>query len=87
MSQSWLAVTIRRNLIRFRGQEVKTTGDGVLATFDGPAEVGGGRRRRSACKSEFSGIVSMVLEEGGERYGGHPPTAWHNPLIFWQKTC
>ena len=29
--------TIRRNLTRFRGQEVKTTGDGFLATFDGPA--------------------------------------------------
>src|SRR3954469_19694220 len=29
--------TIRRNLKRFRGHEVKTTGDGFLATFDGPA--------------------------------------------------
>jgi class 3 adenylate cyclase len=29
--------TIRRNLARFRGHEVKTTGDGFLATFDGPA--------------------------------------------------
>jgi class 3 adenylate cyclase len=29
--------TIRRNLARFRGREVKTTGDGFLATFDGPA--------------------------------------------------
>jgi hypothetical protein len=28
---------IRRTLSRFRGQEIKTTGDGVLATFDGPA--------------------------------------------------
>jgi class 3 adenylate cyclase len=28
---------IRRELQRHRGQEVKTTGDGVLATFDGPA--------------------------------------------------
>ncbi|HKO71812.1 MAG TPA: adenylate/guanylate cyclase domain-containing protein [Bradyrhizobium sp.] len=28
---------IRRNLARFRGHEVKTTGDGFLATFDGPA--------------------------------------------------
>ena len=30
-------VTIGRNLTRFRGRQVKTTGDGVLATFDGPA--------------------------------------------------
>src|SRR5206468_2840453 len=36
--------TIRRNLARFRGQEVKTTGDGFLATFDGPA-----RGVRCAC--------------------------------------
>jgi class 3 adenylate cyclase len=28
---------IRRNLARFRGREIKTTGDGILATFDGPA--------------------------------------------------
>jgi class 3 adenylate cyclase len=35
---------IRRNLTRFRGHEVKTTGDGFLATFDGPA-----RGVRCAC--------------------------------------
>jgi len=29
--------TIRSNLARFRGHEVKMTGDGILATFDGPA--------------------------------------------------
>jgi pimeloyl-ACP methyl ester carboxylesterase len=28
---------VRRNLDRFRGREVKTTGDGFLAVFDGPA--------------------------------------------------
>ena len=28
---------IRRQLARFRGEEVNTTGDGFLATFDGPA--------------------------------------------------
>jgi class 3 adenylate cyclase len=28
---------VREELHRFRGREVKTTGDGVLATFDGPA--------------------------------------------------
>jgi class 3 adenylate cyclase len=36
--------TIRRNLERFRGHEIKTTGDGILATFDGPA-----RGIRCAC--------------------------------------
>ena len=35
---------IRRALSRFRGHEIKTTGDGVLATFDGPA-----RGVRCAC--------------------------------------
>jgi class 3 adenylate cyclase/pimeloyl-ACP methyl ester carboxylesterase len=39
----WLALldehhaVVRRALARFRGNEVKTTGDGFLATFDGPA--------------------------------------------------
>ena len=28
--------TVRQELARFRGREVKTTGDGFLATFDGP---------------------------------------------------
>jgi class 3 adenylate cyclase len=36
--------TIRSNLARFRGHEVKTTGDGILANFDGPA-----RGVRCAC--------------------------------------
>lgn len=30
-------VAIRRQLVRFRGREVKTTGAGILASFDGPA--------------------------------------------------
>jgi class 3 adenylate cyclase len=29
--------SVRRELVRFRGHEVKTLGDGFLATFDGPA--------------------------------------------------
>jgi len=29
--------TVRQQLARFRGQEVKNLGDGFLATFDGPA--------------------------------------------------
>jgi class 3 adenylate cyclase len=35
---------VRHQLAAFRGREVKTTGDGFLATFDGPA-----RAIRSAC--------------------------------------
>ncbi len=30
-------LAVRRQLERFQGQEIKMTGDGVLATFDGPA--------------------------------------------------
>jgi class 3 adenylate cyclase len=29
--------TVRRYLLRYRGREVKSTGDGFLAVFDGPA--------------------------------------------------
>jgi class 3 adenylate cyclase len=29
--------TVRKELVRFRGKEINTTGDGFLATFDGPA--------------------------------------------------
>ena len=42
---------VRRELERFRGREVKTLGDGSLATFDGPARAircGGRSRRRPA---------------------------------------
>ena len=35
---------IKRNLSRFRGHEIERTGDGILATFDGPA-----RGVRCAC--------------------------------------
>ena len=41
--QAWSALLerhdalVRRELARFRGREIKTTGDGFLATFDGPA--------------------------------------------------
>ena len=35
---------VRRQLERYRGREIKTTGDGFLATFDGPARaIRGGR--------------------------------------------
>jgi class 3 adenylate cyclase len=46
----------RRELERFRGNEVKTTGDGFLATFDGPA-----RAIRCGCAIR-DGIRSWGLE-------------------------
>ena len=48
--------TIRSNLTRFRGNEVKTTGDGFLATFDGPA-----RGVRCAC-ALADGIRPLGIE-------------------------
>jgi class 3 adenylate cyclase len=43
---------VRRHLTRFRGREIKTMGDGFLATFDGPA-----RAIRCAC---------AIRDEAGE---------------------
>lgn len=48
---------VRRELARFRGREVKTAGDGFLATFDGPA-----RAIRCACAISDA-VQSLGLEE------------------------
>jgi len=45
---------VRREIARFRGREVKTTGDGFLATFDGPA-------RAVRC--------AMAVVDGVQEYG------------------
>jgi class 3 adenylate cyclase len=47
---------IRRELARFRGHEVDTTGDGFLATFDGP-----GRAVRCA-RAVLEGALALGLE-------------------------
>jgi len=47
---------VRRQLERFRGTEVKSTGDGVLARFDGPA-----RAIRCACAIR-DGVRSLGIE-------------------------
>jgi class 3 adenylate cyclase len=47
---------VRSELDRFRGQEVKHTGDGVVATFDGPA-----RAIRCACAIR-DGVRALGLE-------------------------
>lgn len=44
---------VRRELARFRGREVKTTGDGFLATFDGPAR---GARCAAAIRDAVRGL-------------------------------
>jgi pimeloyl-ACP methyl ester carboxylesterase len=47
---------VRRELARFRGREIDTAGDGVLATFDGPA-----RGVRCACAT-LEAVRSLGLE-------------------------
>jgi class 3 adenylate cyclase len=66
---------VRRGLDRFRGREIKTTGDGFLAVFDGPA-----RGVRCACSiaDEISllgievraGLHTGECEVMGDDYGG-----------------
>jgi len=67
--------TVRRELAVHRGREVKTTGDGFLATFDGPARA---IRCATAIHGELSlsgveirsGIHSGEVEKIGEDVGG-----------------
>ncbi|HLB26720.1 MAG TPA: adenylate/guanylate cyclase domain-containing protein [Dehalococcoidia bacterium] len=49
---SYYALT-RKELVRFRGREVKTMGDGFLATFDGPA-------RAVRCAAAISGEAGRL---------------------------
>jgi class 3 adenylate cyclase len=65
----------RKELERFRGREIKTTGDGLLATFDGPA-----RGIRCACAMRESarhisidtraGLHTGECEAMGDDIGG-----------------
>jgi class 3 adenylate cyclase len=47
---------VRQQLARFRGREIKTTGDGFLATFDGPA------RAIRAADAVRAGLRDLELE-------------------------
>jgi class 3 adenylate cyclase/pimeloyl-ACP methyl ester carboxylesterase len=64
--QSWrdLSAThereVRAELARFRGREVKTMGDGFLATFDGPARA----IRCASAIRERSGRLSLPVRAG-----------------------
>ena len=49
-------VVVRRELARFRGQEVDTAGDGFFATFDGPA------RAISCARAIVDGLGELGLE-------------------------
>jgi class 3 adenylate cyclase len=51
---------VRRHLARFRGREIKTLGDGFLATFDGPA-----RAIRCACAiRDEAGQLGIAVRAG-----------------------
>jgi class 3 adenylate cyclase len=66
---------VRSNLARFRGREVKTTGDGFLATFDGPARA---IRAAQAIRAELAehglqirvGLHTGEVEVVGDDVGG-----------------
>jgi pimeloyl-ACP methyl ester carboxylesterase/class 3 adenylate cyclase len=53
--EGYLAL-VRRELVRFRGREIDTAGDGVLASFDGPA-----RAIRCACAIR-AGVPPLGIE-------------------------
>jgi pimeloyl-ACP methyl ester carboxylesterase/class 3 adenylate cyclase len=52
--------TVRRELDRFRGQEVQTIGDGFLATFDGPARA----IRCARAISDKVGVIGLEVRAG-----------------------
>jgi class 3 adenylate cyclase len=66
---------VRRQLVRFRGREVNTTGDGFLATFDGPARA---IRAANAIRAELAehglqvrvGLHTGEVELLGDDIGG-----------------
>ncbi|MGH8976640.1 MAG: adenylate/guanylate cyclase domain-containing protein [Acidimicrobiia bacterium] len=66
---------VRGLLRRFRGREVRTTGDGFFATFDGPARAIGCAREIANAARELaievrSGIHVGECEKRGDDFGG-----------------
>ncbi len=67
---------VRRELARFRGREIKTTGDGFFAAFDGPA-----RAVRCAC-AVSQGLQSQGLEV---RWPSHWGVRDHRRRYGWDR--
>jgi class 3 adenylate cyclase len=66
---------VRREIVAFRGREIKTTGDGFLATFDGPARgIRAARAIRDAATDLHVdvrvGLHTGEIELRGEDIGG-----------------
>jgi len=53
--------TVRREIARFRGREVKTLGDGFLAVFDGPARAIRSHTKTSTLRSPAFASSMIVL--------------------------
>jgi class 3 adenylate cyclase len=67
--------SVRSELAHFRGQEIATTGDGFLATFDGPARavrcaVAIGERLRESGIEVRAGVHTGECERMGDNIGG-----------------
>jgi class 3 adenylate cyclase len=67
--------SVRRELAHFRGQEITTTGDGFLATFDGPARavrcaVAIRDRLRESGLDVRAGVHTGECERMGDNIGG-----------------
>jgi hypothetical protein len=61
--------TIRSNLARFRGHEVKTTGDGILATFGGSRQIA--LQRCKVCVARRLGVYHFLSARIAHRaFGG-----------------
>ena len=66
---------LRQEIARFRGREVKTLGDGILATFDGPARAVRcasqiGQAARSLALEVRSGVHTGEIEVKGNDIAG-----------------
>lgn len=66
---------VRRELERYRGREIKTTGDGFLATFDGPARAVRGARAIVLALESIglelrAGLHTGEIEMMGDDIGG-----------------
>jgi pimeloyl-ACP methyl ester carboxylesterase len=65
----------RREIERYRGRYVDSTGDGLLATFDGPARAG--EILVSATVKDLTAGSGLVFEDAGEHELKGVPDPWH----------
>jgi class 3 adenylate cyclase len=92
----WHDAIARRYVERFRGRVVSSTGDGICATFDGPAR---GIRCAGSMHDEFrnlglrirAGLHTGEVEMRGDEWPESPSTLVHEspvkqqPVKFWYQ--